>query len=141
MNCDSYIFFGYYCSACVWRHVAPLAMERLQYIRGVDTPTVLVVVYGNRAYEKALMELDAFAIPHGFKVIAGATFIGEHSYSTDKYPIAVGRPDESDLAFAAEFGKKIMEKIQTADSMDTLYPVDVRTINVRVNHSFLCSVF
>ena len=56
-------------------HVAPLAMERLQYIRGVDTPTVLVVVYGNRAYEKALMELDAFAIPHGFKVIAGATFI------------------------------------------------------------------
>lgn len=33
-------------------HVAPLAMERLQYIRGVDTPTVLVVVYGNRAYEK-----------------------------------------------------------------------------------------
>lgn len=52
-------------------HVAPLAMERLQYIRGVDTPTVLVVVYGNRAYEKALMELDAFAIPHGFKVIAG----------------------------------------------------------------------
>ncbi len=40
----------------------------------------------------------------------------------------MGRPDESDLAFAAEFGKKIMEKIQTADSMDTLYPVDVRTI-------------
>ena len=109
-------------------HVAPLAMERLQYIRGVDTPTVLVVVYGNRAYEKALMELDAFAIPHGLKVIAGATFIGEHSYSTDKHPIAMGRPDESDLAFATEFGKKIMEKIQAADSMDTLYPVDVRAI-------------
>ena len=74
------------------------------------------------------MELDAFAIPHGLKVIAGATFIGEHSYSTDKHPIAVGRPDESDLAFATEFGKKIMEKIQAADSMDTLYPVDVRAI-------------
>ena len=58
-------------------HVAPLAMERLESIRGLDTPAVLVVVYGNRAYEKALMELDAFAIPHGLKVIAGATFIGE----------------------------------------------------------------
>ena len=57
-------------------HVAPLAMERLESIRGLDTPAVLVVVYGNRAYEKALMELDAFAIPHGLKVIAGATFIG-----------------------------------------------------------------
>lgn len=109
-------------------HVAPLAMERLRNIRGLDTPTVLVVVYGNRAYEKALMELDAFALPHGLKVIAGATFIGEHSYSTDKYPIAAGRPDDSDLTIASGFGTKIMEKIQAAAGADTLYPVDVRAI-------------
>lgn len=109
-------------------HVAPLAMERLSNIRGMDTPTVLVVVYGNRAYEKALMELDAFAVPHGLKVIAGATFIGEHSYSTDKHPISAGRPDGIDLAFAGEFGKKIMEKIQAATDADTLYPIDVRAI-------------
>lgn len=109
-------------------HVAPLAMERLSNIRGLDTPTVLVVVYGNRAYEKALMELDAFAVPHGLKVIAGATFIGEHSYSTDKNPISAGRPDETDLAFAGEFGRKIMEKIQAATDAETLYPIDVRAI-------------
>lgn len=109
-------------------HVAPLAMERLRNIRGLDAPTVLVAVYGNRAYEKALMELDAFATPHGMKVIAGATFIGEHSYSTDKYPISAGRPDDSDLSFAADFGKKIMEKVQVAENMDKLYPVDVRAI-------------
>ena len=108
--------------------VAPLAMERLQNIRGLDTPTVLVVVYGNRAYEKALMELDAFALPHGLKVIAGATFIGEHSYSTDEHPIAAGRPNDSDLALATEFGKKIIEKIKTATGPDTLYPIDVRAI-------------
>ena len=58
------------------------------------------------------MELDAFAIPHGLKVIAGATFIGEHSYSTDKCPIADGRPNESDLDYAEDFGKKIMEKFR-----------------------------
>lgn len=108
--------------------VAPLAMERLSNIRGLDTPTVLVVVYGNRAYEKALMELDAFAVPHGLKVIAGATFIGEHSYSTDKCPIADGRPDDADLALAGEFGKKIMEKIRAATTPETLYPIDVRAI-------------
>lgn len=108
--------------------VAPLAMERLESIRGLDTPTVLVVVYGNRAYEKALMELDAFAVPHGMKVIAGATFIGEHSYSTEEHPIAAGRPDNADLAFASDFGKKIMEKIQAATTPDTLYPIDVRAI-------------
>ena len=41
--------------------VAPLAMERLQGIRASGSPVVLVAVYGNRAYEKALIELDAFA--------------------------------------------------------------------------------
>ena len=47
------------------------------------------------------MELDAFAIPHGFKVIAGATFIGEHSYSTDIIPDCSGTSwMNRDLAFA-----------------------------------------
>lgn len=72
--------------------VAPLAMERLQGIRASGSPVVLVAVYGNRAYEKALIELDAFASAQGFKVIAGATFVGEHSYSTEQNPIAPGRP-------------------------------------------------
>lgn len=108
--------------------VAPLAMERLQSIRGTDTPVVLVVVYGNRAYEKAMMELDAYALPHGFKVIAGATFIGEHSYSSGKYPIAVGRPDENDLNIAIHFGKTVQDKILAAATSDVLYPIDVRSI-------------
>lgn len=109
-------------------HVAPLAMERLEHIHGMGTPAVIVVVYGNRAYEKALIELDEYALPHGLKVIAGATFIGEHSFSTDKCPIADGRPDDADLTIANEFGKNIMRKIQSAENMETLYPVDVRAI-------------
>lgn len=60
------------------------------------------------------MELDYWAIQQGFKVIAGATFIGEHSYSTEKYPVAAGRPDERDLAVAADFGKQISDKIASA---------------------------
>lgn len=116
-------------------HVAPLAMERLQGIRGTDTPAVLVVVYGNRAYEKALMELDSFALPHGLKVIGGATFIGEHSYSTDKYPIAAGRPNGKDLKFACDFGKKIKEKMANTSEFDQLKPVDVRAIR-RPKQSF-----
>ncbi len=108
--------------------VAPLAMERLQGIRGTNTPAVLVVVYGNRAYEKALAELDEYAVLHGFKVIAGATFIGEHSYSTEKNPVAVDRPDAADLEFACDFGQRIAEKISHASGIETLYPVEVRAI-------------
>lgn len=108
--------------------VAPLAMERLRGIRSTGSPAVLVVVYGNRAYEKALMELDAFVSERGFKVIAGATFVGEHSYSTELHPIAPGRPDASDLQYAEEFGAKLRAKIDAAVDMEHLYAVDVNRI-------------
>ena len=100
--------------------VAPLALERMKDIHTSGAPAVLVVVYGNRAYEKALVELDAFASERGFKVIAGGTFVGEHSYSTERNPIAVGRPDVDDLQFAETFGAKIRTKIETAAEMDKL---------------------
>lgn len=108
--------------------VVPLALERMKDIHTSGAPAVLVVVYGNRAYEKALAELDAFASERGFKVIAGATFVGEHSYSTEQNPIAVGRPDADDLQFAETFGAKIRTKIEAAADMDKLYAVDVSRI-------------
>ena len=41
--------------------VAPPALERMKDVHASGAPAVLVAVYGNRAYEKALVELDAFA--------------------------------------------------------------------------------
>ena len=108
--------------------VAPLALERMKDVHASGAPAVLVAVYGNRAYEKALVELDAFASDRGFKVIAGATFVGEHSYSTQQNPIAAGRPDADDLQFAETFGAKIRTKIEAAADMDKLYTVDVNRI-------------
>lgn len=66
--------------------VAPLALKRMEQIRGNGTPAVLIVVYGNRAYGGALNQLDAWAVAHGFVPIAAGTFIGEHSYSTVEFP-------------------------------------------------------
>ena len=92
-------------------HVAPLAMKRLEGIRSEGGPVVLVVVYGNRAFEQALTELQAFATGCGFKVVAGAAFIGEHSYSSSRYPIAAGRPDAADLKEAEDFGWKVADRM------------------------------
>ncbi len=88
-------------------HLPPLAAERLRGLQGSGTPAVAVVVYGNRAYENALTELAALAGAAGLNVIAAATFVGEHSYSSDRWPIAAGRPDSDDLALAAEFGGRV----------------------------------
>ena len=109
-------------------HVAPLALERMKDLRADGTPVVIVVVYGNRAYEKALTELDAFVSGLGFKVIAGGTFVGEHSYSSDRYPIAAGRPDDDDLKFAEEFGANVRTKLENAADAEHLYGVDVQKI-------------
>lgn len=108
--------------------VAPLALERMKEMRSDGAPAVVVVVYGNRAYEKALVELDAFVAGRGFKVIAGGTFVGEHSYSNERYPVAAGRPDADDLEYARLFGEKIRAKITAAEDMEGLYGVDVTRI-------------
>lgn len=83
----------------------PLMVERLQPFEGGGRSAVLIVVYGNRAYEDALLELADVAVAAGFRPLAAAAFIGEHSYSTPGLPIAPGRPDAADLAKARAFGK------------------------------------
>lgn len=91
------------------------AMARLQPVRGAGTPAVLVVVYGNRAFEDALLELADWAAGAGFVPVAGAAFIGEHSYDTPETPIATGRPDAEDLAVAHMFGAAVRARLLGVD--------------------------
>ncbi len=77
-------------------------------LTGVSTPAVAVVMYGNREYDDALIELKFQLEERGFGVKAGAAFVGEHTFSKN---IASGRPNENDLAVAAGFGKQIMASI------------------------------
>jgi ferredoxin len=91
--------------------IAAEAARRLRRLRARETPAGIVVVYGNRAYEDALLELRDVATEQGFIPIAAAAFIGEHSYSTEAMPIADGRPDALDLAQAQEFGAMIRSKL------------------------------
>lgn len=109
-------------------HIPRLAVSRMAALRANGTPAVAVAVYGNRAYEKALQELDALLSEKGFRVTAAATFIGEHSYSTESLPIAAGRPDKNDLEEAASFGSRIRTKLDAAAGASDLRPVDVRRI-------------
>lgn len=82
-------------------------------IRGNNTYAVFIVVYGNRAYDDALLELKDIFEKNGFIGVAGGAFIGEHSY-TEK--LATGRPDDNDLNIAYKFGVDISEKISTIDA-------------------------
>lgn len=87
--------------------VPELCLKRLEHISAQGVPAVLVVLYGNREFEDALVELQDTVTGQGFKVCAAGAFIGEHSYATPDYPIAVSRPDQGDLQEAEVFGAAI----------------------------------
>ena len=58
-------------------HAAPLALRRLDAVRGDGTPAVVVVLYGNRAYEHAACELADVVAARGFVPVAAAAVVGE----------------------------------------------------------------
>jgi len=105
--------------------IPALAAGWLQTLQAHDTPAVGVVVYGNRAYDDSLLELRDLLAQRGCRPIAGAAFIGEHSFSTPETTTARGRPDAADLDHAALFGQKIREKLQSVSSAGRIPEVTV----------------
>lgn len=101
------------------------AVSRIRKLKGNGALAVIVVVYGNRAYEDALLELWDVALEAGFKTIAAGAFIGEHSFSTNSTPIAAGRPDVTDLGKASAFGKMIRDKVINILALDQAGPLYV----------------
>lgn len=83
------------------------AVQYFNTMKAAGVPAVAVVLYGNREYEDALLELKNICKDRGFITVAGAAFIGEHSFSSSRIPIASNRPDESDLKKAFAFGRRI----------------------------------
>jgi len=102
-----------------------VAAARLKKIIGDGIPAVVVVVYGNRDYDNALFELKAISQDNGFVPIAAGAFIGQHTFTSDETPIAVGRPDEEDIQKAVAFGKSVREKLASIQSVGDILPVEV----------------
>lgn len=100
--------------------IPSVAVNRLRRIKGRNTPAVIVVVYGNRAYEDALLELNDLVLEIGCRPVAGGAFIGEHSYSTASVPIACGRPNNEDMKMAADFGRLAGAKLRRRQLIDGL---------------------
>ncbi len=87
--------------------VPNVLLKFLNTISGNEAMAVAVVLYGNRDYDDALIEFKDILEAKGFNVIAGGAFIGEHSFSTT---LGANRPDEQDMAAAADFAAKIYDK-------------------------------
>ena len=95
------------------------AAERLSHIQANGAKAVLVCVYGNRAYEDTLAEMQDVAKQAGFRVIAGVAAIAEHSIA---HQFAAGRPDEQDNAQLRQFAQKIQRKLEEGDCLEPQIP-------------------
>jgi ferredoxin len=102
-----------------------VAINRFKQLKASKTLAILVVVYGNREFEDALLELKNLAIELGFNPIAGAAFIGEHSFATKDVPVANGRPDRLDVQKAMDFGAKIKDKVRAFQSPDAQMDLEI----------------
>lgn len=97
--------------------VPALAVERLKGIKANGARCVIVAVYGNRAYEDALVEMQDVARAMGFQVIAGVAAIAEHSICR---MYGAGRPDEEDAKELTSFGADIIKKVENGQTCDSL---------------------
>lgn len=101
--------------------VPEAAVERLRRVQGNGRRAVTIAVYGNRAYEDALLEMNNVAQECGFKVVAGLAAIAQHSM----LPIvAAGRPDELDVKELKGYAEKVLAKIEKGGEEAVTVPGD-----------------
>lgn len=81
----------------------------LNRLHGNGAKTIAMVVFGNRDYDDALLELTDILSDTGFSLIGAAAVIGQHSI----FPkVASGRPDAQDVRKVREFASRCMASVE-----------------------------
>lgn len=88
--------------------VPTVAISRLRQMKGGGAKAVLIAVYGNRAYNDTLLELQETLTEAGFSCVAALAAVAEHSIM---HQFATGRPDAKDCREIATFATQVGEKI------------------------------
>lgn len=88
--------------------VPDLAVQRLKGISG-GAKAILVCVYGNRAYEDTLVELQDVLTEQGLRPVAAVAAIAEHSIM---HRFATARPTETDARRLADIGGFLVAKLR-----------------------------
>lgn len=89
-------------------------VERMKKFKGNNTPCVISVSFGNRAFDDALAELASLAQKQGFVIKGAAAVVGRHTYGS----IQVNRPDEDDLKQVRNFALKVQKTSQALEISD-----------------------
>ena len=105
--------------------VPNVLLKFIRTIRGNGAVAIPLVVYGNRNFDDALVELRDLLEGDGFHTLSAGAFIGEHSFSRI---LAAGRPDAQDLEKAKSFALQSLEKLGGIADVNSMPPVEVEGI-------------
>ncbi|RHR10065.1 4Fe-4S ferredoxin [Pseudoflavonifractor sp. AF19-9AC] len=89
--------------------VPEIAASRLEQIRANGAKAILIVAYGNRAYDDTLLELKTILRNSGFCCAAAVAAAAEHSIM---HQYAKGRPNQNDLEELSQFAKQSCQRIE-----------------------------
>lgn len=92
--------------------IPAITEERLLKMSGGGALAVMMAVYGNRAYEDTLIELEAVLTRAGFRCIAAVSALAQHSIMNE---FAATRPYKQDIEELETFSIKIVEKCEKGD--------------------------
>ena len=122
-DCSRYVFKeGDICYVAVpsfGGRVPSTASDRIKKMTGGGAYAVPIVAYGNRAYDDTLLELKDVLEQTGFKCIAAAAAVAEHSIVRK---FGAGRPDSDDRQQLEVFSQRIKEKLDTGDNKEFNVP-------------------
>lgn len=103
-------------------------VSMINHLKGSKQPALAIIVYGNRDYEDALIELKDLLEANDFCVVGAGAFIAQHSIFPQ---VAAGRPDENDLRLIAEFAD------HCSKLLSTFSPDCYMTIKVKGNSQYI----
>ena len=90
--------------------IPSVVTDMFRNVKADGTKAILVAVFGNRAIDDTLLELQDVLEESGFVCIAGMEAVAEHSLMNQ---FGTGRPDQQDEKELLEFAAKILQNSET----------------------------
>ena len=92
--------------------IPSVTADTFQRLQAKGTKAILVAVFGNRAIDDTLVEVQDILESAGFVCVAGIEAVAEHSLM---HQFGTGRPDKQDEKELIEFSEQVMQKIAIKD--------------------------
>ena len=90
--------------------IPSVTVDKFQKLQAKGTKAILVAVFGNRAIDDTLVEMQDILENAGFVCVVGVEAVAEHSLM---HQFGTGRPDQQDEKELIRFSEQIMQKIET----------------------------